>query len=93
MPDHVHILIRRHRDRAEELIARFRKESKAALIQAGNRPVNQPVWNDGAGWKTFVTSRREFENEIEYIRQNPVKIGRPEQTWDFVMAYDGWLPE
>jgi REP element-mobilizing transposase RayT len=93
MPDHVHILIRRHRERAEDMIAKFRIETKAALIRAGKRPVNHPVWTDGAGWKTFVNSRRQFENEIEYIRQNPIKIGRAEQVWDFVTAYDGWLPE
>lgn len=93
MPDHVHILIRRHGDRAETMIANLRNKAKAALIQAGKRPVNHPVWTDGAGWKTFVNSRRQFECEIEYIRQNPIKIGRPEQVWDFVTAYDGWMPE
>ena len=93
MPDHVHFLVRRHHDRAEDLMANFRKGTKAALIQAGKRPVNHPVWTDGAGWKTFVNSRRQFENEIEYIRRNPTKIGRAEQVWDFVTAYDGWLPE
>ena len=93
MPDHVHILIRRHGERAEDMIANFRKKTKAALIQAGKRPINHPVWTDGAGWKTFINSCRQFENEVEYIRQNPRKIGRPEQVWDFVTEYDGWLPE
>jgi REP element-mobilizing transposase RayT len=93
MPDHVHILIRRHRDRAEEIIAELQRTAKAALIEAGLRPVNHPVWTDGAGWKTFVSTRRHFEHEVNYIEQNPRKIGRPEQKWDFVIAYDGWMPD
>lgn len=93
MPDHVHILIRRHADRAEDMIANFQHASKAALIQAGRFPVNHPVWTDGAGWKTFISSPRQFRNEIGYIRKNPKKIGKPEQEWEFVQPYDGWMPE
>jgi hypothetical protein len=37
MPDHVHALIRRHRERAEEMIARLQQVSRAALIAAGAR--------------------------------------------------------
>ena len=93
MPDHVHILIRRHGDRAEDMIARRQLAAQSALIEAGTRPVNHPVWTDGPGWKTFINSRRQFEAEIKYIRRNPERIGRPEQSWDFVQQYDGWLPE
>ena len=92
MPDHVHLLIRRQRDRAEDIIALLQQKTKEVLIDAGKRPVNHPVWTDGAGWKTFVNTRKQFEREIDYIRQNPIKIGRAEQAWDFVTAYDGWLP-
>ncbi|MSQ93832.1 MAG: hypothetical protein EXR98_04665 [Gemmataceae bacterium] len=49
MPDHVHLLIRRHRDRAEDVIAKFQERAKAALIEAGKRPVNHPVWTRWAG--------------------------------------------
>jgi REP element-mobilizing transposase RayT len=93
MPDHVHMLIRRHGDRAEDMIARFQKRAKAALIEAGKRPVNHPVWTDGAGWKTFINTPRQFEAQIKYTWQNPEKIGKPNQTWAFVQAYDGWMPE
>ena len=92
MPDHVHLLIRRHRDKAEEMIALFQEKSRAALIAMEKRGPLHPVWTDGPGWKTFINSRRQFENEIEYIRHNPIKIGRPEQVWEFVKPYDGWMP-
>lgn len=93
MPDHVHILIRRHDHRAEDMIAGLQEKARSALVEAGNRPVNHPVWTDGSGWKTFINSRRQFEKEIKYIWRNPKKIGRPEQMWDFVQPYDGWMPE
>ncbi len=35
MPDHVHMLIRRHRDMAEQMIEFFQMESKEKLIEAG----------------------------------------------------------
>jgi REP element-mobilizing transposase RayT len=92
MPDHVHMLIRRNRDMAEEMIAWFQEKGRTALIAADRCSAVQPVWTDGPGWKTFINSRQQFENEIVYIRQNPVKIGRPEQLWDFVRKYDGWMP-
>src|SRR5207253_1635434 len=92
MPDHVHLLIRRHRDKAELMIERFQERTRTALIEAGLRTPTHPVWTKGPGWKGFLNTRRDFERDIEYIRLNPVKIGRPEQIWDFVKPYDGWLP-
>ncbi len=91
MPDHVHLLIRRHRDYAEQMVANLQKDSKKAIIDFGRRPVNHPVWA-GPGWKVFLNTRMEIENRIKYIQANPVKEGRPEQRWDFVKTYDGWLP-
>jgi REP element-mobilizing transposase RayT len=75
MPDHVHMLIRRHRDRAEDVIARFQEASRAALIAAGKRSATLPVWTAGPGWKTFVNTQRQFRNELTYIKGNPTKIG------------------
>lgn len=91
MPDHVHMLIRRHRDYAEQMIELFQSGSRQAVIEAKIRSVTHPVWG-GPGWKVFLNSREDFTRTIEYIRQNPIKIGWPEQKWDFVQEYDGWLP-
>ena len=92
MPDHVHLLIRRHRDKAEQMIERFQRVTRVALIEAGQRTAAHPVWTAGPGWKGFLNTVRDFVRDVRYIRQNPVKIGKPEQTWDFVQEYDGWLP-
>jgi REP element-mobilizing transposase RayT len=92
MPDHVHLLIRRHRDKAEQMIECFQAKTRAALIEQGKRAITHPVWAAGPGWKGFINMRADFEREIIYIRQNPEKIGKPEQKWPFVKKYDGWLP-
>lgn len=91
MPDHVHLLIRRHRDRGEEMIARFQGASVARLIGEGRRATDHPVWG-GPGWNVFLDGRRDVERVSEYIRLNPIKAGRSGQEWPFVTPYDGWLP-
>jgi REP element-mobilizing transposase RayT len=91
MPDHVHALIRKHRDHAEEMIAHFQQKSQQALKDVGRRPAAHPVWG-GPGWKVFLNTREDMERIVDYIRQNPIKAGRPEQRWPFVKEYDGWMP-
>lgn len=91
MPDHVHLVVRRHPDQAEGILRFLQDYSKQALIAAGRRPVNHPVWG-GPGWRVFLNSPEEIAAKIEYVRQNPLKAGLPEQLWDFVIPYDGWMP-
>jgi REP element-mobilizing transposase RayT len=91
MPDHVHLLIRRHRDRAGDMIEHFQRASRTDLIAAGKRPPEHPVWG-GPGWKVFQNTRQDMERIARYIHDNPLKAHRPEQTWDFVTPYNGWMP-
>ncbi len=91
MPDHVHMLIRKHRQHAEEMLETLQSCSRDALCQSGLRAVDHPVWG-GPGWKVFLDTRRDVERTVWYTEQNPVKIGRAAQRWPFVTPYDGWLP-
>ncbi len=91
MPDHVHALIRKHRDRAEAMVENLQAASRDELIRNGCRAPTHPVWG-GPGWRVFLYGQADIVRVINYIRNNPVKIGRPPQRWDFVKAYDGWLP-
>jgi REP element-mobilizing transposase RayT len=90
MPDHVHALIRKHRDHAEDMIERLQVASREDLIQKRRRSPTHPVWG-GPGWKVFLYTQADFHRVIKYIRDNPLKIGRPRQHWDFIKPYDGWL--
>jgi REP element-mobilizing transposase RayT len=91
MPDHVHALIRKHRDLAEEMMAYLQEKSRQALVDAGRRSAAHPVWG-GPGWKVFLNTRADMERIVDYIRNNPIKAGRPPQHWAFVKEYDGWMP-
>ena len=91
MADHVHLLVRVHRDKAEEMIRHFQSRSAAALTAAEAVPPEHPVWG-GPGWKVFLHSQADVARVIRYIEQNPVKIHQPIQRWPFVVPYDGWLP-
>ena len=91
MPDHVHLLIRKHRDKAEQMIEHFQDASRKALFAQGRRSTEHPVWG-GPGWKIHLESRADIQRVIKYIDDNPIKARRPRQNWEFVTLYDGWLP-
>ncbi len=91
MPDHVHMLIRKHREKAETMIASLQDASRKAIINAGHRPGDHPVWG-GPGWKVYLETRDDISRVIEYIESNPTKVGRVRQRWEFVAPYEGWLP-
>lgn len=91
MPDHVHMVIRRHRDHAEDMIEHLQNDSRLALLDAKYRESNHPVWG-GPGWKVFLDTPDDIRRTIRYVEENPIKIRWPVQQWDFVTPYDGWLP-
>ncbi len=89
MPDHVHVLIRKHKHLAEEMIANFQDHSRLRLRADGLRAIDHPVWG-GPGWKVFLDHPDEVRRIVGYIEGNPLKIGRPQREWEFVKFYDGW---
>ena len=93
MPDHVHMLIRKHRDQAEDMISAFQDAGKAALLEKPQAPrvAEHPVWG-GPGWRVYLNSPQSIERVAEYIRQNPTKAKQPSQHWPFVRIYEGWMP-
>ena len=88
LPDHVHVLIRKHRRPAEQMIADLQEASRLRLQESPRRRVH-PVWG-GPGWKVFLHQPEDIRRTIRYINGNPVKAGLPGQQWDFVREYDGW---
>jgi len=89
MPDHVHLLIRKHRDRAEEMIEKIQALSRKRLVDAGLRDARHPTWTRG-GWKVFLDHPDEVKRTIRYVTDNPIKMRLPKQRWDFVKEYDNW---
>lgn len=90
MPDHVHVLIRKHRDKAEDMIRHLQNSSRTALGAAAIGGEGHPIWTGGGGWKVFLDHPDDIWRTIKYIENNPIKQGLPAQSWYFVQPYDGW---
>ena len=88
MPDHIHILIRKHKHTAEEM-ANLQRESRLLLMERGLRDLDLPVWG-GPGWKVFLDEPEDIRRTIGYVQKNPAERGLPGQAWEFMKVYDGW---
>jgi len=89
MPDHIHLIIRKHKHLAEEMIANFQDASRLAVLDAGLRQQDHPVWG-GPGWKVFLDGTDDIWRTVPYVEQNPTKAGLPRQEYSFVTPYDNW---
>jgi REP element-mobilizing transposase RayT len=89
MPDHVHLLIRKHKHPGEEMIGRFQAASRARLTATGHRAPDHPTWG-GPGWKVYLDHPDEVRRTIAYVEKNPLPLRLPKQRWPFVKEYDGW---
>jgi REP element-mobilizing transposase RayT len=90
MPDHVHLVVRKHKNNAEEMLKNINLLSRKRLVEEGHRAEDHPVWTGGDGWKVFLDHPDDIHRTILYVDQNPAKSRLPPQRWDFVSAYDGW---
>jgi REP element-mobilizing transposase RayT len=89
MPDHIHILIRKHIHSAEQMIGRLEDETCQAILALRRRDPNHPVWTQG-GWKVFLDHPDDVRRTIRYIEHNPAGARLSRQEWPFVKEYDGW---
>lgn len=84
MPDHVHLVIRKHRDLGEEMIERIQALSRKRLVAAGLRQEGHPVWTRG-GWKVYLDHPVEVRRTVGYVENNPLKLRLPRQCWAWVL--------
>ena len=85
LPDHVHVVVRKHKHRGESMIDHFQSASRLRFSSLGEHP----VWTQH-GWRVFLNTPAEVRQRIQYVNDNPIKEGLPRQDWPFVTAYDGW---
>ncbi len=89
MPDHVHVLVRKHKHKAEQMIENLQDSSRSRLRTSGLCEPDHPVWG-GPGWKVFLDRPDAVRRTIRYVEENPIQRGLPPQRWPFVAEYDGW---
>lgn len=89
MPDHIHVLIRKHRDKPAEMIHRLQDGARVHLQRNVARFRGHPVWG-GPGWDAFQYTPEDCRRTVDYIERNPLKARLAGQDWAFVQAYDDW---
>ena len=81
MPDHVHVVIRRHPRDIEMIVGHLRSRATKQLGRDAIRP-DQPIWAKKS-WNRYLDSP-DLPNAIAYVNNNPRRAGLPAQFWPFV---------
>jgi REP element-mobilizing transposase RayT len=95
LPDHVHLVLGRHRLSVEQLVIQFKGHATRRLIEEGIHPFRDlkgandrpPKCFARGEWKVFLDSSEDIERSIPYVEDNPIKEGKPRQTWSFVTPF------
>jgi REP element-mobilizing transposase RayT len=96
LPRHVHLVVQRHRNRAEQKIGHSKTRATQQFIAEGIHPFMNFRGSDGRlpqmwahrGWKVYLDSVDDILRAIAYVENNPVKEGRQRQTFEFVTPYE-----
>ena len=86
LSNHAHLVLRKHRDRAETMIDHLRSDCALRLRRLADVPDIHPVWNTGH-YKKFLFTPTGITRTVAYIRNNPARERIPEQNFPFVTPY------
>jgi REP element-mobilizing transposase RayT len=97
LPDHVHLVVARHRCSAETIMNLTKGAITKKLLAHELHPFQNlegshasvPSCWAAKGWKVFLDSEMDILRSIAYVEANPVKEGRPAQSWKFVTLFEG----
>jgi len=94
MPQHVHLVIARHRLSVESLVNQLKGSATRQLIEEGIHPQAKYQGSKGrppkafarGQWKVFLNDDRDTVRSVHYVERNPEHEGLPRQRWSFVRA-------
>ncbi|HUU60077.1 MAG TPA: hypothetical protein VMZ50_11070 [Phycisphaerae bacterium] len=89
LSDHVHVLIRRHRLKGEEMSALLKEAGRRRIGAMRSIPQAHPVFSAGA-CHLFKSTPRSVRTCIRYIEQQHRKHRLPPVDCPFVAPYDDW---
>ncbi len=96
LPQHTHLVIRRHHYSIEQVVRRLRQSATNRLLADGRHPFAAErsstgrlpsVWGQDF-WKVFLFTSEQIRRAIEYVEQNPERDGKKPQRWKFVVPFD-----
>jgi REP element-mobilizing transposase RayT len=102
-PDHMHLVVKRHRYPIEQVIRQLRTEMTQQLLEDGLHPLvamrdREPdgsipsIWGRSP-WKVFLDDEEGILRSIDYVRDNPLRRKLRRQKWSFVVPYRGLRAE
>ncbi len=91
MPDHVHLVLGRHRLDVEKLVIQLKGHATVKLTEAGLHPFTtagqRPKCFARGAWKVFLETAEDVARAVKYVENNPVKEGKNPQRWSFVKPF------
>ena len=96
LPEHVHLVVARHRYSVEEAANHLKGAATRRLAEEGIHPMAGMCKRSGRvpspwgvrEWKVFLRTPTDAVRAIRYVEDNPLKEGLPRQRWSFVMPFD-----
>ena len=96
LPDHVHLVIERHRLTAEQLVIQLKAAATRQLLADSLHPFADraeegrvPKCFARGQWDVFLDSVEDIRRALGYVDANPLKEGKRRQRWSFVRAVGG----
>jgi REP element-mobilizing transposase RayT len=98
MPDHVHLVIARHRYDIQQVANLLKGGATTSLKKHNLHPFSGvPQGRVGSlpspwahrSWKVWLDSEDDILRSIDYTNDNPIKQGFKKQNWKFVTPYAG----
>jgi REP element-mobilizing transposase RayT len=97
LPDHVHLVLGRHRLLAEQLVIQLKGQATEQLMTEGIHPYvglkdrqgRTPKCFARGEWKVHLNSIEDIVRAIRYVENNPIKEGKRLQQWSFVVPFLG----
>ena len=97
LPQHVHLVIARHRYKVEYIAGLMKGEATKSLIRSSMHPLGKfrtksgktpTPWNVKS-YHGFLETEQEIEDAIAYVIDNPMKEGKKRQPWNFTTPFSG----
>ncbi|MCK4660668.1 MAG: transposase [Phycisphaerae bacterium] len=94
LPEHVHMVIGRHTQRIEQIVAQLKGAATKQLIAEGIHPMGDRIvpgreppspWSRSC-WRVFLSTPKDILRAVRYVENNPCKEGKRRQSWRFVQC-------
>lgn len=87
--NHLHFVVRRHRQRDLQIRDAIANGSRDALVEENLVDPTHPVWSSRP-YAVYLSTVSDVYSRVGYVEDNPPNEGLERQHWDFVQQYDGW---